>query len=152
MQSSEDPYLFEKRFWSKVDYSKSGEHDCWVWLGKLNNYGYGIVFRNGKELSAHRVSYELMFGEIPAGLVIDHLCRNRACVNPMHMQPVTNSENVSRGSRKLQTHCIHGHPLSGNNLRIRPDGHRACRTCAKIKSKQYYQRKKEQNAYGTPVV
>lgn len=127
-----------ERFWEKVD--RSG--DCWLWLAGHNGSGYGLIGLGrrgqGKGL-AHRLAYEMLVGPIPPGSEIDHLCRNPACVNPAHLQPVTHRENILRSPtappaiHARQTRCIHGHPLSGENLRIwiRPDGakRRLCLTC-----------------------
>jgi hypothetical protein len=91
-------------FWSKVDQS-GGPDACWPWLGKINRGGYGEYRQRGSRASlryswrAHRVAFELVIGPIPSGLVIDHLCRMRACVNPGHMEPVTHLENLRRGKR-----------------------------------------------------
>lgn len=84
-----------KRFWSKVDKTDT----CWLWTGSGNPGGYGLFLSNGKNQSAHRYSYKLHKGEIPAGLYLDHLCRVPACVNPDHLEPVTNRENGIRGLR-----------------------------------------------------
>ena len=129
------------RLLSKVD--KQG--DCWEYTGCINPYGYGVISIGrveGRSVArfAHRVSYQEHIGEIPDGLQLDHLCRNRKCVNPEHLEPVTNKENTDRGmcaevnrARKLnQTHCKRGHPLSGKNLYRHPNGKRHCRTCAQI--------------------
>lgn len=109
--------------------------DCWNWGGDMNNYGYGRVSVDGKRMLAHRYSYSLFKGDIPNGLVIDHLCRNRKCVNPAHMEVVTNSVNVKRGEKAIKTHCIRGHELSGSNLRIRKNGTRFCRECDKQRAR-----------------
>lgn len=122
-----------ERFWSKVDKTDS----CWVWKAALTQYGYGIFRiggRDGFNIGAHRYAYKEMFGSIPGGLDLDHLCRNRKCVNPAHLEPVTRQENVLRGvspaaRQAKQTHCIHGHELMGANLYLRNDGRRGCRTC-----------------------
>lgn len=79
------------------------ECGCWIWLGELNRNGYGRISLGGKRLMAHRVLYELMVGPIGEGLVLDHLCRMRCCVNPAHMEPVTVRENTLRGLAKLFT-------------------------------------------------
>lgn len=121
----------EERFWEKVNVNTPS--GCWEWLGKLNEDGYGSFYENKIVHRAHRWSYESIVGPIPDGLEIDHLCRNRACVNPEHMEPVTHAENVRRGKshevNRKKTHCPQGHPYSGDNLYVSPKGYRACRTC-----------------------
>jgi hypothetical protein len=100
---------FLDRFWSKVD--DSGSRGCWEWLAAKERTGYGTFFcrhviGRGTAIPerAHRVAYELLVGPIQAGLTLDHLCRNRGCVNPAHLEPVTRGENVRRGviSRKAE--------------------------------------------------
>lgn len=123
--------------------SKMEMGDCWNWTASLNSHGYGQFMaalhgRHKRPHPAHRVVYELLVGPIPEGLELDHLCRNRRCVNPDHLEPVTRSENIRRGAgpaatrnrRAQQTHCKRaGHPLSGDNLRIGSKGERTCRAC-----------------------
>ena len=81
-----------ERFWTKV----AQDGDCWTWLAARNSRGYGIFSTGGRLQLAHRASYEYMRAEIPDGLTIDHLCRNRLCVNPDHLDPVTTRVNNAR--------------------------------------------------------
>lgn len=122
----------EERFWEKVEV---GDHlDCWLWTGAHHPLGYGNFRTADGYEGAHRVAYRLTQGGIPEGTVLDHLCRTPACVNPAHLEPVTQRINVLRGEglsakRAKQTHCKRGHPLSGANLYTGPRGDRRCRTC-----------------------
>lgn len=122
----------EERFWSKVDDS-AGPFACWRWIGALNpgpsNYGVMAMSDKRREY-AHRISYELSMGTIPPGYEIDHLCRNKQCVNPLHLQVVTASENVRRRPDRKVTHCPAGHPYSGDNL-YEHGGRRYCKACKK---------------------
>jgi hypothetical protein len=119
---------------------------CWVWTAHRLPAGYG-VFSVGsrsdgtrKNVKAHRFSYESMIGPVPPGLVLDHLCRNRACVNPRHLEPVTTKENIRRGERATKTRCLRGHLLAGDNLLpyAKALGWRACRRCKQMKSREGY--------------
>lgn len=116
------------------------DSDCWVWAGEITLAGYGRIRRSrgrrkpGESMYAHRLAYEMFVGPIPEGLVIDHLCRNRACVNPAHLEPVTHVENVMRGVgvaavNARKTHCKNGHEFTPENTYVRPGGDRLCRTC-----------------------
>ena len=103
---------------------------CFIWTGYLTIGGYGGF---GKK-RAHRVSYECVNGDIPDGLVIDHLCRTRCCVNPSHMEAVTNKENILRGigptaRNAVKTHCKKGHEFTPENTILRNDGERRCQKC-----------------------
>lgn len=118
-------------------YTVDPDTGCWIWDHVKDRHGYGHFSHVG----AHRWSYELHVGPIPEGLSLDHLCRNPPCVNPDHLEPVTHRENVLRGvspcaQHARQTHCKRGHPLSGDNLRLRPNGHRACRECESANRRQ----------------
>ena len=122
----------EDRFWGKVVKTES----CWLWTGNKTPLGYGQLGRNHTGSNyVHRLSYEMTFGDIPEGLVIDHLCRNRNCVNPDHLEVVTQRENILRGDgvaakNAKKTHCPNGHALSGDNLYTYNNGrHRRCRVC-----------------------
>ena len=106
--------------------------DCWEWQGYVNNQGYGVI-NVDKPILAHRMSYTAFVGEIPEGKVLDHICRNRKCVNPAHLRILTIGENVLCGEtiaakKKAQTHCIHGHPFDDENTYFYK-GRRQCRTC-----------------------
>jgi hypothetical protein len=107
---------------------------CWIWTGFVDARGYGKVQLNGTHTGAHRVSYLQAKGEIPNGLQIDHLCRQTNCINPDHLEPVTGQENMAR-RYALKTHCIHGHPLSGENL-ILEGGFRRCRACVRHRDRE----------------
>jgi len=107
---------------------------CWLWTAALNACGYGTLHWNGPFL-AHRASYIMFRDEIPDDLTLDHICRNRACVNPWHLEPVPHSENIIRGERATATHCKRGHPYSGYNL-VWWKGTRNCRTCHAERSRE----------------
>lgn len=135
----------EARFWPKVGYAEALE--CWPWTASLNDGGYGQIYMDGRPHRAHRVAYELLRGEIPAGLQLDHLCRVRSCVNPWHLEPVTNEVNTERGELRLvirppRAECPSGHPYSPENTRIDPEGYRRCRTCERTQSLASYYRRK----------
>lgn len=135
----------EERFWSKVD--RKTPQQCWPWLASKREFGYG-QFRLGETMAlAHRVAYELLIGQIPDGLELDHLCRNPSCVNPAHLEPVTHRENCLRGTgssarNARKAHCPRGHYYGGDNLYIHPDGGRRCRNCTNALRRE----KRSQNA------
>lgn len=143
MQPQDYPPALIARFWMKVKPDSSG---CWEWTASKRN-GYGQFGASARHIEpAHRVAYELLIGPIPNGLVIDHLCRNTACCNPEHMEPVTNVENVMRGEgfapgNAAKETCIRGHLLSGPNVYIHPTrGSRQCRICRKVYQREYKRR------------
>jgi hypothetical protein len=138
---------------------------CWEWL-RAKVRGYGVVNdpRTGHNAPAHRYLYELHREPIPTGLVIDHLCRNPGCVNPWHLEPVTDGENVLRGvgpsaTNARKTYCKHGHEFTPENTKVSSDGKRSCIACrralrkteeARAKRREYRHRpenKAKQNAY-----
>ena len=123
-----------KRLLVKAD--MSGPSKCWLWQGSCSGNGYGRFSINGELKSASRTSYELFRGEIPDGWEIDHLCRQRGCINPVHLEAVTRSENHLRGfdhlPKALQTHCRKGHELTDDNVYRYSNGKRQCLTCRRV--------------------
>ena len=122
-----------ERFWPKVD--RSEQTRCWPWLAAKTGWGYGSFDIKGRDYKAHRIAYELLIGPIPEGLTLDHLCRNRACVNPAHLEAVSMRTNLLRGvgppaQNAAKTHCPAGHPYDLFNTRSY-HGKRHCRTCSR---------------------
>lgn len=110
------------------------ENGCIIWPLRQTKNGYGHSNKGRSSVVAHRLAYENQVGPIPDGLTLDHLCRNRLCVNPEHLEPVTQRENNLRGNsvsgiNHRKTQCKHGHPLRGDNLHIDAKGHRRCLDC-----------------------
>jgi len=127
------------RFWPKV--ARRGSDECWPWLASTNGVGYGQIARGRAGtgmIGAHRVAYELLVGPIPAGLHLDHLCRNTLCVNPAHLEAVSARTNIRRGvapsiARSRADACPHGHPFTPENTHITPRGYRQCRECGRLR-------------------
>jgi hypothetical protein len=134
----------ERRFRSRVALPDP-ETGCMLWLAGTTRKGYGCLSIGGRKFYVHRIAWFLAEGPAPGGTVMDHLCRNHRCVNPAHLEPVTVRENTLRGiagaHRALvetaKTHCPQGHLYDEANTRIRPNGHRACRACGRIRSKRW---------------
>lgn len=120
-----------ERLFAKFD--RLPESECWTWLSHRTVDGYGVMMVAGKVRRAHRLVWCAFRGPIPAGLQLDHLCRNRGCVNPEHLELVTLQENVARGNagepQRARTHCPRQHPYAGANLVVWADGKRRCRRC-----------------------
>jgi hypothetical protein len=131
-------------FYSHV--SKNTSTKCWDWTGEINWGGYGRFMIRKKHYQAHRFSYGLFKGAIPEGYELDHLCRNRSCVNPDHLEAVTRSTNLRRGHNynRDKTHCPKGHLYSGENLLIRTDtGSRRCRECIRQQKQEWRDKNRE---------
>ena len=135
------------RFWAKVNKTDS----CWLWTGTTDQHGYGQFWSKGRRYAVHRLSYRLAHGDIPKGLVLDHLChgwdvnckaegnwcRHRSCVNPDHLEAVTHRENLLRGhgvsgEAARRTYCPQGHPYDEANTYFE-GGTRRCRACREVR-------------------
>jgi hypothetical protein len=154
----------KREFWEWVDKDSSPD-GCWMWTGRDFNKkphgSYGMwKDLTGKRRLAHRVAYELAVGPIPEGLTLDHLCRVTLCVNPAHLEAVTQGVNTLRGVgpsavNARRSHCSHGHVFDEANTYVTPDGRRQCRACNRARTDRYYLRKREtvrpalDAAYGT---
>ncbi len=130
---------------------------CWLWMGATYIGGRGgtrgshpLPYGQFRRMPAHRWAYERFVGPIPNGLQLDHLCRTTLCVNPDHLEPVTNRENVLRGTspsagNARKTHCNRWHPLSGDNLRPARDGRRRCWPCEQMAVRERRRRFRERH-------
>jgi len=134
----------KRNLWKKIE----REGDCWVWTGSTANRGYGSIHHNGRNgYLPHRLVWELLRGPIPDGLVLDHMCQNRRCVNPKHLDPVTNRVNILRGKSVaalnfIKTECVNGHAFDSKNTKIRKDGTRSCRQCERDRLKKFRENQK----------
>lgn len=132
------PDRFKTKVWVDL------ETHCWIWTACRTWGGYGLFGVNGKNVLAHRLSYKMILGEIPEGMQLDHLCRNRLCVSPDHLEPVTCRENLVRGdtlmaANLLVTECPQGHEYTELNTYVTKKGARQCRACARAR---YHRNKK----------
>ena len=135
----------EAKFWNSVERTTT----CWLWRAGKDTGGYGVITVQRRKTKAHRFAYELLVGPIPKGLQIDHLCRVRNCVNPAHLEPVSQRENVLRGiappaRQARQTHCKRGHEFtSENTMTEAKSGKRHCRACRELPEYREKQREAE---------
>ena len=136
----------EERFFAKVT---PGANGCWIWTGACvgNGYGHFRVPPHGRREYVHRIAYEMLIGDIPDGLELDHICRVRACVNPWHLEPVTHRENVLRGRaasafNAVKTHCPQGHPYDDANTYRWRENKRRCRVCNAESARRFRARRR----------
>jgi hypothetical protein len=115
-------------------YTPEPNSGCWLWLGGLTTSGYGYTGHRSSSVAAHRLSYEKHRGPIPEGLVLDHKCRVRSCINPDHLEPVTSAENYRRGKlhRQYKPHCSRGHLYTAETTWVDEWGRRQCRVCWRL--------------------
>ncbi len=137
VQRRQEPAVVTGRFWSKTEPRENG---CIEWTG-CRSHGYGRFRCNGRLWGAHRFAYEVTLGPIPEGLVLDHLCRNTACVNPSHLEPVTDQINFLRGIAPTAiavrlNRCFNGHEFTVENTKTTATGLRRCRICAKVANRR----------------
>lgn len=130
------PTFAAERFWTKVALEASGD-DCWRWTGAKSRNGYGRFYdESGRVVQAHRWAYGYVVAPVPDELVVDHLCRNPGCVRPSHLDPVSQASNATRGldvGRPRVETCRKGHPLTDDNVDVRPDGGRRCSQCRRAR-------------------
>ena len=143
---SRPPIQIEERFWDNV--VPDPNSGCWHWMGTLNAAGYAVFWDNAAQttIRAHRFAYNLFKGVIPEGLEPDHLCREKSCVNPDHLEAVTHQINVLRSAgpaarNAVKTHCPAGHPYSGENLYEHKTG-RGCKICRRRNRDNHLKRQK----------
>lgn len=144
-----------ERFWTHVnrhggtpyadDPLATATGECWLWSEATDKKHYGRFRLHGGWTQAHRVSYRDFGHNLPDELKLDHLCRITQCVNPAHLEPVTQLENVRRGLRGQITECVHGHEYTPENTIRRGkngDNSRECRTCLAASKRRTYLRRK----------
>lgn len=140
----------DERYFARV----TQDGDCWLWIGASGKYGYGnFMDDSGRTWRAHRWAYEYFIGRIPEGLHLDHLCRNPACVNPWHLDPVTALVNIQRVPPDARNKpepwelCGRGHPMTPENVYVTPGrGNRYCRTCQSAARRRWEQEHRRKSA------
>lgn len=121
---------------------------CWLWQGSMQSNGYGRLPARPRPIAAHRLAWTLFRGDIPDGLAVDHLCRNRQCANPFHLRLVTPTVNALENSDSVcainakKTHCKRGHPFDDQNTYWIATGGRACKTCMAANVRSYRARQR----------
>jgi hypothetical protein len=133
--------MMPARVAAKIEEAPNG---CWLWTASLDACGYGRILWERRNKGAHRVVWELVVGPIRGDLTLDHLCRNRACVNPDHLEPVPLRENILRGNgvgvqNAAKTHCNSGHEFTPENTYWKR-GKRACRECGRQATRRWRER------------
>ena len=142
------PGHVRSRFVSKISIVPGEVDPCWMWSAATDRHGYGqFKLHAGMQAKAHRVAYRWLRGPIEDDLVIDHLCRNHSCVNPYHLEPVSNRENILRGVapsavNAIKVGCINGHGFTADNTYITPEGERGCLECRRKASRDYQRRRR----------
>lgn len=139
----------KKRLLKKI--SLDEQSDCWNYTGAIHRGGYGhIGYKSARHMLAHRVSYNVFVGIIPDKMVLDHLCRNRKCVNPKHLEPVTQRQNLLRGEgiqaiNAKKTKCLNGHDF---DILFKYGNSRGCTKCNSDRNRKTYLRNKEKRLVG----
>lgn len=154
-----EPMTFEvnKAIYRFMCRTKVAESGCVEWVSPINQNGYGHFKFRSKNYKSHKWIYEQTVGPIPHGLELDHLCRNKVCVNIKHLEPVTHRENVLRGTapaakQARQTHCLNGHEFNEENTNFRTKNKRRCRVCDRDKKRMLYKSQRDHHCGGAGVV
>ena len=142
LEEMSSEFEVRSRFMSKV-FARS-DQACWLWQGTRDRRGYGYFWLNGRKAGAHRVAWTLWRGDIPEGLVVDHLCAHPPCTNPAHLQLLTAAENArQRQPPRRRTHCQRGHRLVAANVLVDSRGRRRCRECQRRFNRAWMARRRQ---------